>query len=189
MTNGPQTSTKFNRPNRPYHIEPYSSKWAEQFVELRAELARVLGDQAIHIEHMGSTSVPGLAAKPQIDILIEVKDFAKISQYHNALRNAGYTPKGDYTMTGEEYFTKDDRNGVRLASVHVYPVGHPEVAFQIKFREYLKAHPDEIKDYADMKLATYREYPDDYNAYGTAKKPYLEALRARVDSWEPPHTL
>jgi len=186
VTNEPQNTTIFNRPNRPYHIGPYNPKWAEQFLELRGELARILGDEAIRIEHMGSTSVPGLAAKPQIDILIEVKDLAHIPTYYDALRNSGYTPKGDYTMTGEEYLTKDSPDGVRIASVHMYPSGHPEVDFQIKFREYLNAHPDEIKDYADMKLSTYHQFPDDYNAYGEVKRPYLTALRERVNRWSRP---
>lgn len=183
MTSESQHTTIFNRPNRPYHIEPYNPKWADQFLELQKELASILGDEVIRIEHMGSTSVPGLAAKPQIDILIEAKNLAHIPAYYDALSSSGYVPKGDYTMTGEEYLTKDNSDGVRIAGVHIYPSGHPELDFQIKFREYLKAHPDEIKGYADMKLSTYHQFPDNYNAYGAAKRPYLEALRERVGQW------
>ncbi len=109
--------TKQNKPNRPYHIEAYNPDWPKQFEAQKAKLQSIVGDEVIRIEHMGSTAVPGLAAKPQIDVLVEVKNLETVPSFYDAMKSAGYQPKGDYTMTGEEYFTLDDTAGVRLASV------------------------------------------------------------------------
>lgn len=175
--------TKQNKPNRPYHIETYNPDWQEQFEAQKAELQSILGDEAIRIEHMGSTAVPGLAAKPQIDVLVEVRNLETIPSFYDAMETVGYQPKGDYTMTGEEYFTLDNADGIRLASVHMYPSDHPEVAFQINFREYLKSHPDEVNDYGALKLSLQKRFPNDYKAYGKGKEQYVNDLRTRVQVW------
>ncbi len=65
------------------------------------------------------------------------------------------------------------------------PRGHAEIDFQIKFREFLKAHPDELKAYSDLKKRLLKEHPGDYNAYGDAKRPYTSRLRERVKLWKP----
>lgn len=174
--------TKQNKPNRPYHIEQYNPDWARQFELQKIKLQDILGDKAIRVEHMGSTAVPGLAAKPQIDVLVEVQKLEDVPAFYDTMRSAGYEPKGDYTMTGEEYFTLDDENGIRLASVHIYPTGHPEIAFQISFREYLRSHPDEVENYGALKLSLQKQFPDDYKAYGKGKEQYINELRARVQA-------
>lgn len=175
--------TKQNKPNRPYHIEEYNPDWVKQFETQKAKLQSILGDEAIRIEHMGSTAVPGLAAKPQIDVLVEVRNLEAIPSFYDAMEATGYEPKGDYTMTGEEYFTLDDASSVRLASVHIYPSHHPEVAFQINFRDYLKSHPDEVNNYGALKLSLQKQFPDDYKAYGEGKELYISSLRKRVQAW------
>lgn len=64
-----------------------------------------------------------------------------------------------------------------------HPSGHPEIAFQISFREYLKSHPNEVKDYGELKLSLQKQFPDDYKAYGKGKEQYINDLRTRVQAW------
>ena len=172
-----------NRPNRNFTIKDYDPNWADQFAEYKNTLRQVLGDEAICIEHMGSTAVPGMAAKPQIDILVEARSLDSVRELYNEMKAAGFESLGDYTLIGEEFFRVKDADGHPLASVHVLPKGHPEIAFQIKFREYLKAHPKEVEDYSNLKKKLLRDHPGDYNAYGDAKRPYIDELRKRVDAW------
>jgi GrpB-like predicted nucleotidyltransferase (UPF0157 family) len=175
--------TIYSRPNRPFRLEPYNPQWAKQFDSLAAELSKLLGDEVVHIEHMGSTAIPGMLGKPQIDVLVEVHDLSRIPAYYKTMEAAGYIPKGDYTLTGEEFFAKDLADGSRLASVHIWPTGNLSIQRQLDFREYLKSHQDEIDGYNRAKQAAFDNAMGDYNAYYKAKSPYILALIKRVESW------
>jgi GrpB-like predicted nucleotidyltransferase (UPF0157 family) len=135
------------------------------------------------MEHIGSTSVPGMAAKPQIDVLVTVKDLAKLKDFYNPLAVAGFTARGDYTGEGEEYFTQDGPEGLRLSSVHVLPEDHVWAADLLRVRDYLRAHPAEAKAYSDTKLQAAATHPDDYNAYYQAKLKVIQGIRQRAANW------
>ena len=126
-------------------------------------------DVLVDVQHMGSTAIPGLSAKPQIDIIALTPDLRLVKAKYEAMKAAGFQPKGDYVGHGEEYFTEDDENGHRLTSLHIVPVGHPEFDAQMTFRDYMRQSPEDRKLYEATKMKLKQDYPDDYNAYGEGK--------------------
>lgn len=169
--------------NRAFALCDYDPNWPKEF-ETRALVIRdILQDDAVAIEHIGSTSIPGMVAKPQIDILVTVKSLTKMRDYYDSFTEAGYTPRGDYTGEGEEYFTKDDTNGTRLVSVHVLPVDHPWAADLINFRDYLRTHSDQAKRYGDAKRDAVQKHNGNYNTYYQGKLSVIQDLRQQAADW------
>jgi GrpB-like predicted nucleotidyltransferase (UPF0157 family) len=99
-----------------------------------------LGDTVIHIEHVGSTSAPGLAAKPIIDMMPLVRDVREVSKRITAMAAIGYIPRGEFGLPGRRYFVKGSAHA-RLVHCHIYAAGHPEVTRHLAFRDYLRTHP------------------------------------------------
>lgn len=129
------------------HIEviPYDPEWPKLF-EIEATLIKqALGSNCIEIHHIGSTSVPGLAAKPKIDIITVIRDTTDII---NKLEAVGYQYKGEYNIPFHFGFSK---RGVTQINLHVYEEGNPEIELNILFRDYLRTHPDILNEYAQLK--------------------------------------
>lgn len=170
--------------NRPYAFEEYDPKWPVLFAEHADVIQDVLSAEALVVEHVGSTSVPGMSAKPQIDVLVIVKNLDTIPQYYEQMKQKGFTARGDYTNEGEEYFTKDGLDGTRQVSVHVLPDGHPWADELIAFRDYLRSHPNEMEYYRSAKREGNRMYPDDYTNYYIHKAPILKEVKKRALAWK-----
>lgn len=125
---------------------PYDPSWPKLF-EVEAEIIKkALGDNLVAIYHVGSTSVPGLVAKPKIDILVVVKDCAGIIEQ---LEHVSIQYKGEYNIPLHYGFSK--RNGVIDVNVHVYQEGHPEIELNLLFRDYLRMYPVMRDTYASLK--------------------------------------
>ncbi|MCX6735810.1 MAG: GrpB family protein [Candidatus Parcubacteria bacterium] len=175
--------SKFNRPNRSYHIETHDPRWFDEFAKRKSKLEAILGDIVVDIQHTGSTSVQGLIAKPQIDILVVVKRLDDIIPHYDDMEVAGFTPRGDYTHIGEEYFTEDDEQGTRLASIHILPVGHPEISAILDFRDYLRSNAKDRNLYAATKQILFKKFPDDYKSYDSGKTEVILAIKKRAKNW------
>ena len=161
----------------------YDPNWVKEFEIRKQKLAEILGDEVLDIQHIGSTAIPGMFSKPQIDILVVVRDLHNIKRRYDEMLTAGFQPRGDYTGIEEEYFTEDDQRGVRLASVHILPQGHPEIEGQINFRNYLIANENDRNLYAVTKKELFARYRDDYSAYARGKQQVIEIIRQHVDQW------
>jgi len=145
--------------------------------------------------HIGSTSVPALAAKPIIDIILEVPEIEKLGSAERqdtdslkdgslafALHKLGYEHMGEYNLPGRRYFRKLD--GVRLlVHIHAYQIGNPEITRHLAFRDYLRAHPDVANQYASIKLALVAKFPDNPRNYQTAKDTYVEEAERIALDW------
>ena len=126
-------------------VVPYDDHWPKQFAVEEQLLTKALGDNFIAIHHIGSTAVPGLAAKPKIDIIAVVADATKtISQ----LETCGYEYRGEWNIPGKYGFTKRSEVSVNL---HVYLDMHPEIECNLLFRDYLRKHIDVREEYAQLK--------------------------------------
>lgn len=123
-------------------ITPYDTAWSRQFSQEASRIKEALGDLCLALHHVGSTSVPGLCAKPVIDMILVARDLEAIQVSLEAL---GYKAKGALNIPFRAYFSKD---GVHL---HAYEQGHPEIALNLLFRDYLRAHPDARDAYARLK--------------------------------------
>jgi GrpB-like predicted nucleotidyltransferase (UPF0157 family) len=147
--------------------------WPHRFEAERERVAEALGDRALRIEHIGSTAVPGLAAKPIVDILVEVERLAE-AELAPPLERAGYVLR--VREDGHLMF----RTPALDVHVHVWPSGSPDIPAQLAFRDRLRASPEDRRAYEALKreLAT-REWSD-MNHYAEAKGGLIRAIRARA---------
>ena len=156
------------RERREIVIAPYDPAWPERFRAERARIAAALGGRALRTEHIGSTSVPGLAAKPIVDVLVEVAALDGVD-----LAGAGYVLR--VREEGHLMF----RTPALDVHVHVWPSGHADIAAQLAFRDRLRASPEDRAAYESLKreLAG-REWPD-MNDYADAKGGLIREILAR----------
>lgn len=175
-------------------IVPYDTNWPEEFVAIANPLHSVLGEQALRIDHIGSTSVPGLAAKDIIDVQVTVKDFSNTPQLAAALGSLGYTLiseiswdhvpplyQGADTDWEKRYFRPPANQ--RPTHLHVRALGRPNQRYPILFRDYLRSHPVAIAAYAQIKLALSQRHPDDEDFYYDIKDPLCDIVIEAAEEW------
>lgn len=174
--------------NRRYSIVPYRDEWPGLYAKEAALVRATLGDEVISIEHVGSTAVPGLAAKPAIDILAIVEDLKAIDSCSLALKAIGHAPLGERIAEHSRFFKKDavDPAGFeeRLVNLYVFPEDHPKTFEITSVRDYLRAHQDERGKYEELKWRFYREYPLNYFAYRERIGEYLERIAPKAVAWK-----
>lgn len=162
-------------------VLPYCESWPISFLQEQLSLAEKLGLSPARIHHIGSTSVPGLAAKPIIDILVEVESLAVVDEMSEILVSLGYEAKGEYGITGRRYFRK---GGVtRTHHLHAYEEGSEHVFRHLAFRDYLRCHPGECKAYETLKLVLANETYLPKEAYTARKSPFVETVQAKAIRW------
>lgn len=134
-------------------VEPYNPNWANYYASIAEDIKQVLGDNFISIHHVGSTSVPGLAAKPTIDIIAEVHDGLKAMK---PLENLSFEYKGEYNIPMRFGFAYRGENNMPFRcnkiNLHVFEKGNPEIEFSLAFRDYLRNHDDARDEYAKIKM-------------------------------------
>ncbi|HRJ42921.1 MAG: GrpB family protein [Caldilineaceae bacterium] len=163
-------------------VEEYDPVWAEWFAALRAVLAQALGNAAIAIEHVGSTSVPGLAAKAIIDIDI-VFPVGGLDAVVGRLATIGYVHSGDRGIAGRESFDlMDAERKASLPTHHLYacPEGNPELARHLFLREWMKTHPADREKYSRKKFLLAELCDHDRRLYADVKAVALDGFFRRI---------
>jgi len=173
-------------------IVPYIPEWPAEYSRLAAALREGLGDLALRVDHIGSTSVPGLASKDLIDIQVTVR--ALTPELEAALAKLGYTRRTDITADhrpplacGPEedwkkwYFLPSPEQ--RPTHLHVRIQGRPNQRYALLFRDYLRARPAAAQAYALVKQALARLHPDDKKAYYAVKDPACDLIIAAAEEW------
>jgi putative glutamine amidotransferase len=163
--------------SRAYGIVERDPRWPAMFEEEAGRIRAALGEIAVRIEHVGSTAVPGLAAKPIIDIQVSVEQMAPREPFVTALEALGYTFVADPTDAEHEYFKKEV-DGVRTHQIHVCLVGSDWERRHLAFRDHLRAHPDDAARYAELKRRLAAEHPNDILGYIDAKEPFVLEIEA-----------
>ena len=134
--------------NNKIHLADYNPAWSSIFAELEKEIRRVLGDKVLLLEHVGSTSVPGLSAKPIIDMVLAVADSSDESDYIPQLETLGYVLKIREPDWYEHRVLKPQNKKTNL---HVFTTGCKEIERMIAFRDWLRNHPEDKKLYEATK--------------------------------------
>ena len=155
--------------------------WPERFREEAARIASVFGGELLSIHHIGSTSMPGMRAKPIIDIMPVVRDISKVETFNEGMIAHGYTPMGEYGIAGRRYFIKEP--DVRTHQVHSYEPDNPEVKWHLDFRDYLMAHEDEARQYAELKIGLAERYRYDIENYTEGKAAFIKGVLAKAGAW------
>ncbi len=152
-------------------VEDYNPEWKKEFERISSELLAVLTEKIISIEHVGSTSVQGLAAKPIIDIDIVIdKNFEEIKQ---ALEAVGYIYEGDLGIPGREAFRYENKPYLMRHHLYVCNKENEELHRHITFRDYLRLHKEEREIYSAIKKDMAFKYPYDIDSYIEGKQPVI----------------
>ena len=166
-------------------IVPYDPRWPGRFAQLGWQLRGALGDAALRIDHIGSTAVAGLAAKPVIDMQISVVDFEPLEAFKDPLEALGYVYRADNTERTKRYFR--EAPGTPRTHVHVRRAGSFSEQFPLLFRDYLRRHPADAAAYAELKHRLARRHRADRRAYTEAKVPPTWEVIRRADAWAQRH--
>ena len=170
--------------NRKFSLSEYDPSWVLKFESIKDLVSRVFGDKALKIEHVGSTAIQGMRAKPLIDILVVVEKLEPFEKEKELMIEAGYEwryyPKPDEGLA----FSKFGLDGEKLEHIHICEESSSWVRKFIVVRDYLRTHPKKAKEYSELKQKNIELHPDDYPAYRNAKAPFLERLKKEADKWE-----
>ena len=159
-------------------VVEYDPAWPRLFEELAAPVRDALGDLALAVEHVGSTSVPGLAAKPIIDIDVVIASPEQLPEVAERLAPLGYTHLGDLGLPGREAFGRED--GAARPQRHLYVCydGAPPLVQHLLLRDYLRAHPGAAARYGSLKKALAVRFRFDREGYIDAKSAMVQDLLA-----------
>jgi GrpB-like predicted nucleotidyltransferase (UPF0157 family) len=144
-------------------VVDYDPAWPVAFERLRATIWPVVSDVALTIEHVGSTSVPGLAAKPIIDMSVVVPTASNIPIAIERLATLGYTHIGNLGVDGREAFSNPD--GTRSHHLYLCPRDGLGLANHLAVRHYLRGHPEVAKEYGELKKQLAKGFPEDIDSY------------------------
>lgn len=162
-------------------IVDYEPAWPAMFTDLGAGLRAALGDVAARIDHIGSTSVPGLAAKPVIDIQVSVQSFDPLDAFRVPLEALGFVYRADNPERTKRYFRETP--GRRRTHVHVRQLGSFSQQFPLLSRDFLRSHPAVAAEYAAVKRRCAAQFRGDRHGYVEAKDPFVWEIIRRADAW------
>ncbi len=157
----------------PVILAPASPIWAEQFQKLSDQFRSACGDRFVAIHHIGSTSVPGLAAKPLIDMLPELHDGDDGPRLAPMLEPLGFVYFGAYGIEGRHFYR---RKAAVDVNVHMFETGHIEIERHLVFRDALRTDGDLRAAYQTLKEDLAARFPNDVDSYAKSKSDFIEAV-------------
>lgn len=164
-------------------VVPFDSRWAEMYAAEARRVAAALGVNAVAVHHIGSTSIPGIFAKPIIDILVAVADIELVDAHRVAMEALGYEVMGEFGIPGRRYFRKDDAAGIRTHHVHSFAVHSGEIDRHPAFRDFLRAHSEFAQQYSELKRRLAAAHPDSIERYMDGKDAFIREVQRRGLEW------
>ena len=161
-------------------VLPYDENWPREFLKIKAELEAALGETALRIEHVGSTSVAGLCAKPVIDLDVVIRDASAFLQAASKLAKIGYEHEGDLGIPGREAFGYRGKEHLQKHHLYVCAQDSKELRRHLAFRDYLRAHPEAAREYGRIKEEGAALYPCGIDHYIAHKAPFIEEIYRRL---------
>ena len=162
-------------------LVPHDPRWAETAAIEAARIRHAAGLSMIAVEHIGSTSVPGLVAKPTLDLLGIASSLADLDAMRPAIEAIGYGWHGEYKLPRRRYCTLEDAAmRARLVNLHCYAQGDPEITRHLAFRDLLRADPAVAAEYAAEKRRCAALHPEDSHAYTDCKSAWIGRVKAEA---------
>lgn len=159
--------------------------WAEKARAEAGRLTHAIGDTLLVVHHIGSTSIPGIKAKPVIDLLPVVASLATLDARESSVIALGYEWRGEFGLPGRRFLPLT-RDGKRLFNVHCYERSNPEITRHLAFRDFLRAHPEIAKAYEAEKIRAAAICPDDVLAYNDQKNAWIKEAEHKALKWYVP---
>ncbi|MBI5273772.1 MAG: GNAT family N-acetyltransferase [Chlamydiales bacterium] len=160
------------------YLVPYCKKWPEDFKKEKQSLLRVIGNHVVSIEHIGSTAIEGLSAKPVIDIMIGVNSLEEADQHSiSKIEELGYEYMKQYEnhVPERRFFQKTSSDGIRTHHIHLVEINSNWWKRHLAFRDYLRNHPDAARDYENLKKSLAKKHCDS-NDYAMAKTEFIRKI-------------
>jgi GrpB-like predicted nucleotidyltransferase (UPF0157 family) len=167
----------------PYAVRllPHDPAWAEQANREETRILEAVWPAIIEMHHVGSTSIPGIAAKPIIDLVGVGPDLETIEAARPRIEALGYEWHGEYGLEGRRFCTlSDPTTGLRRFHLHCYASGDHSIHRHLAFRDYLRARPEMAKAYQQMKVDCAAKHPKDSNAYTACKDRWIKKTEAEA---------
>lgn len=163
---------------KPVRVQPYDPDWPRAFQEIRSYVWPAVRDIAEELEHIGSTAVPGLPARPVIDACIVVASPDELQPCIQRLAGIGFVHRGNLGVPDREAF----RGPPALPRHHLYlsTAGSLSLRNHIGFRDYLRTHPDAARDYTELKLTLATKFADDADSYVVAKTDFIVGVLGKI---------
>ena len=176
------------RGTQPIEVVAYDPSWPRRYAEERDRIAAALGEAVVAIEHVGGTAVPGLPAKPVIDIMVGVPDIERAGQAVAGLINLGYqyVPEFESELPERRYFR---RGTPETHHVHMVTVSSDFWEEHLLFRDYLRSNPKAAEEYGKLKRGLASRFRFDRDAYRSGKLPFIDTVvdAARRQAGRPSH--
>ena len=165
--------------SRAFGIEPYDTDWPGLFQTESARIEAALGNHVVRVEHVGSTAVPGLGAKPVVDIQASVRSMVPRTAYVEPLVHLGYRWALDPWTDEHEFFSREE-DGHRSFHIHVCGQGSEWEQRHLAFRDWLRSHPEDAAAYERLKRDLAEQHPSDTYTYTDAKTAFIREIEART---------
>jgi GrpB-like predicted nucleotidyltransferase (UPF0157 family) len=169
-------------------LVPHRDSWTSDFESEAATVRDALGATLSRLHHIGSTAIPGIYARPIIDMLAEVDRLVALDdrrarmEVHPRMEALGYEAMGESGIPSRRYFRKDTA-GVRSHQVHAFVAGSPHVVGYLAFRDYLRCHPDVAREYDTLKLRLSCSFDGDLVTYMNGKDPFIKEVERTAIAW------
>ena len=157
-------------------VLPYDKAWKTAFEAIKKEIEAVIGEWIVGIEHVGSTSVEGLSAKPCIDMDVIIRDYSVFDAVVRQLGTIGYIHEGDLGIRNREAFTYRDKPHLQTHHLYVCPQYSEELHRHLAFRDFLRSSPEAVEKYSRVKETAARLFPEDIGQYMAYKSSCIEEL-------------
>ena len=160
-------------------LNDYNPNWKKEYLKEEKLLKKVLKDYIIHIEHVGSTSIEGLKAKPVIDIIIVIKSLKEIPEIENILKDYDYSNRGPQGVDDRMFFAKGPEDG-RTHYIHFTEPKSNTYYDLVYFKRYLLEHPEYIKKYCELKQELASKYAEERSKYTAGKNEFIKDVIAKA---------
>ena len=157
-------------------VLPYDMAWQSAFEKIKGEIEEAIGNLILGIEHVGSTSVKGMSAKPCIDIDVIIEDYSAFATVVDGLKAIGYIHEGDLGVKDREAFKYSGKEYMQMHHLYVCPKYSEELHRHIRFRDFLRGNPEAVEKYSLIKEKAAELFPNDIDGYIEYKSPCIEEL-------------
>jgi GrpB-like predicted nucleotidyltransferase (UPF0157 family) len=163
-------------------VVPHNPVWVKEYEAESARLRGVFGEQVVQIFHFGSTAIPGICAKPVIDILLTVREISFADKVTPLLSQQGYHAVGEYGISGRRFFYKGSHE-MRTHHLHVYQYDNPQILRHIAFRDYMRSHPMSARQYGMLKEQLAEQFSENIDGYNAGKNDFVQEQERQALAW------
>lgn len=168
-------------PTVPVELKPHDRLWASAVATEAERLAVALGEELLAVHHVGSTAIPGIVAKPTLDIVPVVRSLDALDAARPDIEALGYRWWGEYGLAGRRFCTLDDpATGKRRVHLHCYETGAAAIRRHLAFRDYLLAHPELARQYEAVKRRCFEQHQASSHDYSTCKGDWIRRIEAEA---------